>query len=255
MKARLFALGAVSAIALVGSAVPGLADGEEAAKSSWSGNVTLTSDYRFRGISQTDNNTALQGGLQYNGSQGLYVGAWASNVDFASDVSTELDLFVGYTHALSENTSLTGQLIYYWYLNADDASETNYWELSAKLEHQMDKIGLSLEVAYSPEQSSDIYSNGLAITGGIEAAVIESLPLFSDGMSISGHVGHQMLDDNVLADLPDYTFYDAGVTFAAGAFALDVRYISTDLDEAECYSGLQWCEGGVVVSGSLSFGD
>lgn len=255
MKARMFALGAVSAIALMGSAVPGLADGEEAAKSSWSGNVTLTSDYRFRGVSQTDNNTALQGGLQYNGSQGIYVGAWASNVDFAADVSTELDLFVGYTHALSENTSLTGQFIYYWYLNANDASETNYWELSAKLEHQMDKVGLSLEVAYAPDQSSNLYSNGLAITGGIEAAVIDSLPLFSDGMSVSGHIGRQMFDDNALVGLPDYTFYDAGVTFAAGAFALDVRYISTDMDEAECYGGLTWCESSVVVSGSLSFGD
>ncbi len=256
MKARLFALGAVSAIALVGSAAPGLADGEEAAKSSWSGNVTLTSDYRFRGVSQTDNNTALQGGLQYNGSQGLYVGAWASNVDFASDVSTEIDVYAGYTHALSDNTSLTGQVIYYWYLNADNASETNYWELSAKLEHQMDKVGLSLEVAYAPDQSSDAFSNGLAITGGIEAAVIDSLPVFSDGLSVSGHVGRQMFDDNTLVGLPDYTFYDAGVTFAAGAFALDVRYVSTDVDEADCTAGgSTWCEGTVVVSGSLSFGD
>ena len=85
--------------------------------------------------------------------------------------------------------------------------------------------------------------------------VIDSLPLFSDGMSVSGHVGHQMLDDNALAGIPDYTFYDLGVTFAAGAFALDVRYVSTDMDEADCYGGLTWCEGSVVVSGSLSFGD
>lgn len=250
----MFAMGAVSAIALLVSAVPGLADGEDVAKSNWSGSVTLTSDYRFRGVSQTDNNTALQGGLQYNSSQGIYAGAWASNVEFGTEVNTEVDLYVGYVHSLGDSTSLTGQFIYYAYLNADNSSESNYWELSAKLEHQMDNIGVSLEVAYSPDQSSDTYSNGLSVTGGIEAAVIDSLPLFHDGMSVSGHLGHQTFDANALVGLPDYMFYDVGATFAAGAFSLDVRYVSTDVDEANC-TAATLCEGSVVVSGSISFGD
>lgn len=247
MKAKLLAMSALSAVTLIGSALPALADGH-AAKSHWSGSLTLASDYRFRGISQTDRNPAVQGGLQYNGSQGIYAGVWASNVDFAPDVSTELDFYIGYTHALTENTSLTGQATYYWYLNADDASETNYWELMAKLEHQMGGIGLSLEAAYAPDQSSDAYSSAWAVTAGVEAALVDSLPVFSDGLSASGHFGHQDLEAG------DYNFYDVGLTASAGMFALDVRYVGTDLDEADC--GLtDWCEGGVVVSGTLSFGD
>jgi uncharacterized protein (TIGR02001 family) len=63
-----------------------------------SGNVGMTSDYVFRGISQTDNQMAIQGGLDYEHPSGLYVGTWASNVssDFfngtGNDPQIELDL-------------------------------------------------------------------------------------------------------------------------------------------------------------------
>ena len=46
------------------------------------GNVGLTTDYVFRGISQTDEKPAIQGGLDYAHSSGAYAGVWASNVDF-----------------------------------------------------------------------------------------------------------------------------------------------------------------------------
>ena len=254
MKAKLFALSALSAVALLGSAAPSLADGAEAKKSNWSGSVSLTSDYRFRGISQTDRNPAVQGGIQYTGSQGIYVGAWASNVEFASDVSTEIDVYAGYTYAIDDKTAVSGQFIYYWYPNANNGEETNYWEVSAKLEHQLDMAGLYLEVAYAPAQASDAYSKSLSIKGGVEAGVVDSLPLFSDGLSVSANLGHQGFDDNTLVGLEDYMFYDIGATATAGAFSLDVRYINTNLSEAECYGGLDWCEGGVVVTGAVSFG-
>ena len=65
------------------------------------GNVAMTSDYVFRGISQTDNQMAIQGGLDYAHESGIYVGTWASNVspDFfngaGNDPQIELDLYGG----------------------------------------------------------------------------------------------------------------------------------------------------------------
>ena len=66
-----------------------------------SGNVTLASDYVFRGISQTDNQIAIQGGLDYARDNGLYVGTWASSVDptffdNGRDPQIELDIYAGY---------------------------------------------------------------------------------------------------------------------------------------------------------------
>src|SRR5262245_2646296 len=72
------------------------------ADSSFSGNVALTSDYVFRGISQTQGDPAIQGGFDFTtnvGNAPFYAGAWASNVDFGSPsavhVPMELDIYAG----------------------------------------------------------------------------------------------------------------------------------------------------------------
>jgi uncharacterized protein (TIGR02001 family) len=242
MKARLLALSALGAVALAGTA---FADGTEAPKSHWSGSVSLTSDYRFRGVSQTDRNEALQGSLQYNGSQGVYAGAWASNVTIPGTSGTEIDLYAGYDYALTEDTSVGAEFIYYLYPGASDP-DFNYYEVIGKVSHQMGNIGASLEVAYGPDVSG---ATTWAFTGGVDAKLIDSVYLFKDGISASGHFGHQMIDGTAA----DYNFYDAGVTATAGAFALDVRYSGTDLNKADC-GATDRCEGGLVVTGSFSFG-
>src|SRR5262245_6402511 len=121
MKKTLFALGMVSSLAL-GLSTPALADGEESSGVSFSGTLTLTSDYRFRGVSQTDNNVAGQGSIDL-AVGGFFAGAWASNVDFNDgatyDSSVELDLYAGYNFALSEATSLTIKGVLYLYPGAE----------------------------------------------------------------------------------------------------------------------------------------
>src|SRR6476620_458456 len=106
--------GLVAATALAASvlaAAPALAD-ETAPPSEFivSGNVALVTDYRFRGLSQSSGDPAIQGGINVNHSSGLYVGVWSSSTSF--DVldkhfatsaytqtygSQELDIFGGWT--------------------------------------------------------------------------------------------------------------------------------------------------------------
>ena len=62
------------------------------AQADWASTVTVASDYMFNGVSQTGNDPALQASLDYAANQGIYLGAWTSNVDFGGETEQELDL-------------------------------------------------------------------------------------------------------------------------------------------------------------------
>jgi uncharacterized protein (TIGR02001 family) len=85
-----------------------------------SGNVALVGDYRFRGMSQTYTQPAIQGGVDYAAATGAYVGAWGSNVSgnqFLNGGSLELDLYGGYRWTAGK-VGLDLGLLYYWYPRA-----------------------------------------------------------------------------------------------------------------------------------------
>ncbi|MGD8932676.1 MAG: TorF family putative porin, partial [Chromatiales bacterium] len=85
-------------------------------------NLGVTSNYVWRGVTQTDDKPAISGGVDWSGDSGLYAGAWASNVDFGSCCETtyELDLYGGYKGEISDFGYDAG-LIYYTYDPDDDA--------------------------------------------------------------------------------------------------------------------------------------
>lgn len=87
-----------------------------------SGSVTLTSDYLFRGLTQTNEEPALQGGIDYTHDSGFYAGAWGSSISWLSDsdpdVSSqvEVDLYLGYGGEFGESgLGYDVGAIYYWY--------------------------------------------------------------------------------------------------------------------------------------------
>ncbi|MDB5734463.1 MAG: hypothetical protein JWN16_1100, partial [Alphaproteobacteria bacterium] len=87
-------LGAAS-LAGIFAAVPAFAD--DAPAWALTGYVDVTSDYKFRGISQNDRNPSPQGSLNLTGPEGFYIGTWASTVDFDPTGSTnpnvEVDIY------------------------------------------------------------------------------------------------------------------------------------------------------------------
>lgn len=97
-----------------------------------SGNVALTSDYVFRGISQSNEHAALQAGVRIDGDTGFYGSAWASRIDFASAraASAEIDYVIGLRRELGEDW--TGDVNATWFTYAG-ASELNYLEWIATL--------------------------------------------------------------------------------------------------------------------------
>ncbi|WP_163930249.1 TorF family putative porin [Paraferrimonas sp. SM1919] len=87
-----------------------------------SGNVALTSDYRWRGQSLSAGNPAIQAGVDVNFDSGWFVGAWASNLDYGQDTSgdMELDLYAGYWGEIDDNNSYSATLISYQYPGSSD---------------------------------------------------------------------------------------------------------------------------------------
>lgn len=101
---------------------------------SFSGSAAITSDYRFRGLTQAQNDPAIQAGFTLAHTSGLYAGAWGSNVDFGEgSPSLEIDTFLGYSTAL-ENFAMKPILdvgvLYYAY---PSASDLNWLELYGKM--------------------------------------------------------------------------------------------------------------------------
>ena len=96
-----------------------------------SGNVALTSDYRFRGISQSDEDIAIQGGFDFEHESGFYVGTWGSSVDFDTngpccDGSLELDIYAGFGGAFNEDWGYDVGVLAYLY-PGDDGQEGDYF--------------------------------------------------------------------------------------------------------------------------------
>lgn len=191
---------------------------------SWSVNAAITSDYVFRGVSQSDNDAAVSAGIDF--AYGiLYAGLWASSVDetFVNG-NTEIDYYVGIKPVLGPATFDFG-VLYYTYPGASEwpSGENEVLEL---------KAGISGEIVPNLSGTGVVYwsPEGLGDTGEYwvyEGSLAYSLPKVSVFTpSISGTIGYV---DNLDFDT-DYTYWNAGLSLGYDKFTFDFRYWDTDAD-------------------------
>lgn len=205
------AFACAAAAALLLSA--GAANAQSAPEVAW--NVGLVSDYVFRGYSQTDEEPAIQGGVDVT-IGAFYVGAWASNVDFGDDTDAEIDIYGGYRGEAGGFAFDVG-VVGYGYLNAPGGADYDYLEFKAAASRAIGPATFGAAVYWSP----DFF--GL----DEEATYVEANAAFSpaDKWTVTGAVGHQTLDVN-----DDYSTWNVGVGYAfTETLALDVRYHDTDV--------------------------
>ena len=210
-----------------------------------SANATLTSDYRFRGQSQTDRDAAVQGGIDYAHPSGAFAGLWASTIDFndAQQSPAEVDFTAGYSFSFADETSVTGTLAYYWYPSSSPA-HYDYVEVLGNVTHDFGDFSLTGDATWSPN-----YSGRTGTSIGLAAGVQAPLTFGGiDWLSASAQFGRQWVEDNTAYGTPDWTFYDVGATATWEIFALDLRYTATDTSHGDCFGGTDLCEGGVVLS-------
>lgn len=209
MKAMKIALAAAAAtVALSGAAMA------EELKLSY--NLGVTSDYVFRGVSQTMEDPAIQGGADVTYGIG-YAGVWASNVDFGTDDPTaEIDVYAGVRPTIGD-TSLDLGVLYYGYVKDKGApGSVSYFELKAAASRPLGPATVGLAVYYSPEFTGD---TGNALYYEVNGAV----PLM-DKLTLSGALGHQEIDNG-----SEYATWNIGATYAiTDKLGVDVRYHDTD---------------------------
>ena len=118
----------LSAVALAAAAfsAPAFAQDEPASALTVTGNAAVVTDYRFRGISQTDKRFALQGGITVTHESGFYVSTWGSSIDdyVANGSDQELDLIAGYSKTIGAATIDAG-VLYYYYPNSGGVNRTS----------------------------------------------------------------------------------------------------------------------------------
>ena len=136
-----------------------------------SANVSAASNYLFRGVTQTDGATAIQGGLDYEHASGFYAGGWGSNVDFGDGTSYELDLYAGYSGAVDDIGYDVGY-VYYAYPDAPDSID--FGEIYGELSYGIAALGF----AYTA--NSDASGEGLFVEGDIYYYLSASVPLQND---------------------------------------------------------------------------
>ncbi len=202
--------------ALLGTA--GAANAEVA----FSGNVALTTDYVFRGISQTLENPAIQGGFDVAVDK-FYAGVWASNVDFGFDETIEIDLYGGVKPELGPVTFDFGVLWYTYPGAADDGAEYDYLEGKAAASFSpTEPLTLGAAFYYSPEFFGETGS-AYYIEGNAGFAVNEALAL-------GGAIGYQDIEEGIYGE-EGYTTWNLGAAYSLAGFTFDARYFDTSFED------------------------
>jgi uncharacterized protein (TIGR02001 family) len=223
------ARGLIASAAVIGClASPALAEEREF---SFSATATGTSDYVFRGISQTDESPAAQLGLDATWGI-LYAGIWGSNVDsdFVGGSSAEIDFYGGIRPVWGPATFDLG-VLYYVYpgssaRKAGLTGDENVFELKAGVSGDiLPKLTATANLYWSPEGQFD--SGEYFVYEGLLSYALPKFMIFEP--RISGAVGHV---DNQDFD-SDYTYWNAGLALGVEKFTFDFRYWDSDISESD----------------------
>jgi uncharacterized protein (TIGR02001 family) len=168
------------------AATPAFADNETAPPGdiTVSGNVALVSDYRFRGISLSAGDIAVQGSININHASGFYVGTWASSLeDTPAYGHTEVDLYAGWTGEVASGLTLDAGLLYYVYPNGK-VGDANLFEPYASLTAALGPATAKVGVNYAWDQDSLGGDDNLYLYTDLGMGIPDT------PVSVSAHLGY-----------------------------------------------------------------
>lgn len=204
----------ITAVCAVGALTFAAAQAQAA---DFTGNATLTSDYVWRGSTQTHGDPAVQAGFKVAGESGFYASAWGSNVEFAPEThaSSELDFTVGWGRALSADWAVDVNVLRYQYPST--TIDLNWTELNGTLTW---KSNYWASLGWSNEALGYDESGTYALVGA-------KFPV-NDAFRFEATLAHYFLDDAVVAE-NGYTHGLVGAVWAFKApFELRVTAHGTD---------------------------
>ncbi len=242
---------------------PAAAGGETAPPPEFTinGGATLVSDYRFRGISQTNLQPAIQGSITVTHSSGLYATVWSSStsgyVTFSGTGSQEIDLIAGFKKTYSGVTFDAGVLYYVYPRSrpAGDRSKADFFEPYADIAYTYGPVTAKVTVNYAPKQKALALDQGqtgllkkednVYLAGDLSASIPKT-PL-----GLTAHIGHTW-GPSWLALGKEYTDYGFGATLTYKQLVFGVSYVDTD-GVFTLANGKNAARSGVVVSLGVSF--
>jgi uncharacterized protein (TIGR02001 family) len=251
MQKKLIGLAMAAALSVPGpsSAQQTAPAAAPASAHTFTGNITLISDYRFRGISQTYGKPALQGGFDYSHASGFYLGNWNSNVSQGAGFpggNLEMDFYGGYKAAFGDLGVDIGA-IYYYYPGTNSGvgipfSPTNNRTgavASGRVDNKELYIGGSwkwLSLKYYHAIDDYFSTPGTKNTGYWDLSANYDL---GSGWGVLGHVGRLKFKNMNNAN---YTDWKLGVTKDIAGWVFGASYVDTNA-KGDCGSGQFYCFG------------
>jgi len=226
---RSLTLSAIAASTIAVAAPQVVAEDESAF--SFSANAALVSDYRFRGVSLSNEDFALQGGFDIETESGFYVGTWGSSIEQYAGSELELDIYGGYATSFNNLDFDIGILAYTY----PGSSDTTYWEPYASVGGTTGQIGWTLGAAYAFDQ------NSIGGQDNIYVYLDTSTGLGDTGLSLSTHFA---LEDGAFGD--NKLDWSLGLSYDLEKFTVSVSYIDTNVDT-------EGSDAGAIFSLSSSF--
>ena len=213
------------------------------------GGATLVSDYRFRGISQTNRRFALQGNITLKHESGLYGTIWGSSIDdyVAAGADQEIDFVVGFAKSFG-GTTVDGGVTYYYYPGSGGA-DTDFYEPYVAVSQVIGPVTAKVLAAYAPKQSALTIGDGkednLYLAGDLSGTV-PGTPF-----TLTGHVGHSF-GPSYLTVGDEYTDWSVTAGYAWKNFNFGLAYVDTDVT-AYSPSGRNITKAGIVASVGVAF--
>lgn len=238
MRKQIFTLAAACvAFGSMTAATPAFAQDEEAeGPITISGGIALVSDYRFRGVSLSDKDFAVQPTVTIKHESGLYAGVWGSNIADNAGDDLEIDLYAGFGggDAVTYDIGAT----YYVY---PGISSFNYVEVTGKLGTTVGPATIGGQLSYVPSQ------NNTGNNDNIYAGTNASIALPNTPVTLTGSIG---IEDGAFSGAGSKLDWSLGATAAVSGFTLGVAYMDTDRNSTFAFKD---SKAGVVFSLSYGF--
>lgn len=238
------------ALALLGlAATPAAAQEEEPSPITISGGAILVSDYRFRGISQTDKRFAIQGTFTIAHESGLYGTVWGSSIDdyVANGSDQEIDFILGYRRTFGATTVDAG-LLYYYYPGSGGVN-SDFVEPFVSVAHAFGPVTAKATAAYAPKQNALSVGAGkednLYLAGDLSVGIPET------PVSLNAHIGHSF-GPSYLTIGDEYSDWSLGASATWKNLSFGLSYVDTDAAFITP-SGRNASKAGVVASVGVAF--
>ena len=216
------------------------------------GSVTIASEYRYRGISYTDNNPTAQLFLTVSHKSGLYVGLFGSNLSgygtYGGD-NLEADIYAGWVKAVGSLTFDTGV----WRYQFPGVDGYDFYELYSSASHPVGSGKIKAGFYYAPKQRAIGGKDDLSVyTDG-------SMPIARTPVTLRGHVGYTTGKGSTVAG-PTGHYFDClfGGEFSWKNFTLNVSYVDTSIDRQKAdvfyhIGGRRVIDGAALISLTATF--